>query len=211
MVCDRAGAFQSELMRKICEISNIKLNFSVAHHPHSHGMVERGQQTLLRMIKTLVQDYGKSWDELLPYALLAYRSASHESLGGFSPSEIVFGKNLQGPLDLLKSDWEGVIQSSSVPVADFVKNLQEKLLAMKDLAKENLLKAQTKQKYFHDRKARHREFAVGDLVLVLNPPRPSKLDVVWEGPGKVVQNLGTVNYLVKMLDSGEKTYYVSCQ
>ena len=48
------------------------------------------------------------------------------------------------------------------------------------------------------------EFAVGDLVLVLNPLRLSKLKVVWEGPGKVIQKLGNVNYLVKMLNSGKK-------
>ena len=91
---------------------------------------------------------GESWYELLPYALLAYRSTPHKSLGGFSPSEILLGKNLQGPLDLLKADWEGVVQSSSIPIADFVMKLQDRLLAVKDLAKENLLKSQAKQKYF---------------------------------------------------------------
>ena len=54
IICDQAGAFKSELMNKICEISGIKLNYSILHHPKSHGLVERGQQSLLRMIKTLV-------------------------------------------------------------------------------------------------------------------------------------------------------------
>ena len=89
-------------MRKNCKISGITISFSMAHHPQSHGMVERGQQTLLRMIKTLTQEYGNIWDELLPFALFAYRSSAHSSLGGFSLSEVVFGRNLQGPLDFLK-------------------------------------------------------------------------------------------------------------
>ncbi|XP_078243032.1 uncharacterized protein LOC144587192 [Pogona vitticeps] len=204
IICDQAGAFKSELMSRICEISGIKLNFSIPYHPESHGMVERGQQTLLRMIKTLVQEYGNIWDKLFPFVLFAYRSAPHVSLGGFSPSEVVFGKNLQGPLDLLRSDWEGVVRSSTVPVADFVQKLQEKLLAVQELARDNLLKAQTKQKYYHDKKARHQEFEVGDMVLVLNPLRPSKLEVVWEGPGEIIQKVGNVNYLVKMLNSSKK-------
>ena len=62
----------------------------------------------------------------------------------------------------------------------------------------------TKQKYYHDKKARHREFEVGDMVLVLNPLRPSKLEVVWEGPGEIIQKVGNVNYLVKMLNSSKK-------
>ncbi|XP_078246874.1 uncharacterized protein LOC144588278 [Pogona vitticeps] len=204
IICDQAGAFTSELMKKICEISGITLSFSTSHHPQSHGMVERGQQTLLRMIKTMTQEYGNIWDELLPFALFAYRSSAHSSLGGFSPSELVFGRNLQGPLDILKSEWEGAVKSSSAPVAEFVRQLQEKLLAVQELARNNLMNAQAEQKYYHDKKSRHREFAVGDLVLVLNPLRPSKLEVVWEGPGEIVQRFGDVNYLVKMLDSKKK-------
>ena len=87
----------------------------------------------------------------------------------------MYGKNLRGPLDLLRADWEGTIQTSAVPVADFVYNLQMKLKAIQEAAKENLQQAQAKQIFYHDLKSKHREFKVGDSVLVLNPLWPHKL------------------------------------
>lgn len=59
--------------------------------------------------------------------LRAYRSAPHASLANFSPAEVILRWNLRGPHYLLKSDWEGVIESSSVLVAKYVYELQQKL------------------------------------------------------------------------------------
>ena len=159
-ICDRAGAFRSELMKRVCELADTKINVTVAYHAQSHGLVEHTQQTLLKMMKAYVQDFGRGWDEAIPFILLAYRSTTHDSLGRFNPSEVVYGKNLCEPLDLLRADWEGTVQSSSVPVADFVYNLQMKLKAIQEVAKENLQQAQAKQIFFHDLKSRHREFEI---------------------------------------------------
>ena len=142
LIYDRAGAFRSELMRRVCELSGTALNFSVAYHPWSHGLVERTQQILLKIIKAYVQDFGKGWEDALPYILCIYRSALQEELGRISPSEVVYGKNLHGPLDLLRADWEGIIQSSSVPL---VYNLQIRLKAIQETAKENIQQVQETQ------------------------------------------------------------------
>ena len=47
----------------------------------------------------------KDWDEYLPYLLFAYREAPQESIG-FSPFELLYGRRLRGPLDLLR-DMDG--------------------------------------------------------------------------------------------------------
>ena len=56
------------------------------------------------MIKAYVQDFGKTWEDALQFALHAYRTVPHESLGRFFPSEVMYGKNLLGPLDLFRAD-----------------------------------------------------------------------------------------------------------
>ncbi|KAJ7335695.1 hypothetical protein JRQ81_013636 [Phrynocephalus forsythii] len=115
----------------------------------------------------------------------AIRTSPHDSLGGFSPAEIIYGKSLRGPLELLKAQWEGAVQESSMPVAQYVYDLQLKLKAIRDLATEHLQDAQ--QTYYHDLKSRH--FQVGDSVLVLDPIKHNKLQVHWLGPG-VMNKIG---------------------
>ena len=54
---------------------------------------------------------------------------------GFSPAELVYGKAMRGPLDLTHFGW---IDSDrqKVKVSEWVENLQERLRAVWDLAKE---------------------------------------------------------------------------
>ena len=43
----------------------------------------------------------RDWDEYLPYLLFAYREAPQE-LTGFSPFELLYGRPVRGPLDVLR-------------------------------------------------------------------------------------------------------------
>ena len=44
----------------------------------------------------------RQWDRYLAPLLFAYREAPHESLGGFSPFELLFGRRVRGPMHVLK-------------------------------------------------------------------------------------------------------------
>jgi len=52
--------------------------------------------------KTVVQE-GKDWDLLIPYVLhvFVYREVP-QSLMGFSPFELLYGREVRGPLDVVK-------------------------------------------------------------------------------------------------------------
>ncbi|GFY03826.1 retrovirus-related Pol polyprotein from transposon 17.6 [Trichonephila clavipes] len=47
---------------------------------------------------------GSEWDKHLPSILLALRTVSHESTG-YTPSELVYGKNLRTPETLVMEHW----------------------------------------------------------------------------------------------------------
>ncbi|CAM5178113.1 unnamed protein product [Eretmochelys imbricata] len=66
------------------------------------------------------------------------------------------------------------------------------------LARENLTRAQKKQKVWYDRTARACAYATGDQVMVLIPVRKNKLQAAWEGSFKVVKQLNEVNYVVEL-------------
>ena len=96
------------------------------------------------MLRKTAQDEGKDWDKWVPYLLFAYREVPQSSTG-FSPFELVYGRQVRGPLDILKETWE-TSKKSSESVISYVLSMQEKLLEMSELAKENLAKAQKRQK-----------------------------------------------------------------
>ncbi|GFW57444.1 retrovirus-related Pol polyprotein from transposon 17.6 [Trichonephila clavipes] len=52
----------------------------------------------------VIQDAGSEWDKHLASILLALRTVSHESTG-YTPSELVYGKNLRTPETLVMEHW----------------------------------------------------------------------------------------------------------
>ncbi|KAK7939750.1 hypothetical protein WMY93_003076 [Mugilogobius chulae] len=87
---------------------------------------------------------GKDWDQWLPYLLFAYREVPQASTG-FSPFELLYGRQVRGPLDLLKDHWERTEPEGDNVVA-YVLKMRERLQAMAAMAQENLKAAQTSQK-----------------------------------------------------------------
>ena len=67
-------------------------------------MVERFNITLKSMLRKLVEGEGKNWDVFLPYLLFAYREVPQSSTG-FSPFELLYGREVRGPLDVLRETW----------------------------------------------------------------------------------------------------------
>ena len=56
------------------------------------------------MLRKTIEGEGREWDQLLLYILFAYREVPHESTG-FSPFELLYGREIRGPLDVLKDEW----------------------------------------------------------------------------------------------------------
>ena len=102
------------------------------YHPESNGMLERWHSTLKAMLRKSGRGR-KEWDVLLPTLLFAYREATHEATG-FSPFELVFGRHVRGPLDLVKEQWEG-LEELPVSVAEYLSNLYEAMSDMAEIAK----------------------------------------------------------------------------
>ena len=105
---------------------------------------------------------------------------------------------------MLREAWEGSSKASDESVVSYVISTQKKLKEMTDIVQENLGKVQTKQKTWYDKKARMREFSVGDPVLMLLPTASSKLLAQCQDPYQVVKCLGKVSYLIDMHDKRKR-------
>ena len=168
------------------------------YHPQTDGLVERINQTLKSMLRKATAIDGKDWDKLIPYLLFAYREV-HRASTGFSPFELLYCRDVRGPLDNMRETWEGN-ESQDESVVSCVLSTREKLKQMVDCVHENLTKQQDSQKRWYDAKARMREFKPGDLVLVLLPTFTNKLLAQWQGPYQIVTRMGKPNYLLDMHD-----------
>ena len=74
------------------------------------GLVECFNQTPKTMLCKTATTEGKDWDKLIPYLLFTYREVPQACMG-FSPFELLYGRNLRGPLDMLRELWEASKQS----------------------------------------------------------------------------------------------------
>lgn len=68
---------------------------------------------------------------------------------------------------------------------------------MSELVKENVTKAQKRQKNYYDKKSKPQDLKVGDEVPILEPARRSKLQLEWNGPYKVMGRVSEVDYEVQ--------------
>jgi len=58
------------------------------------------------MLRKFGSDTGADWGEWIPYLLFAYQEVPQSSTG-FSPFELLYGRKVRCPLDVLKEAWEG--------------------------------------------------------------------------------------------------------
>ncbi|GFU16415.1 retrovirus-related Pol polyprotein from transposon 412 [Trichonephila clavipes] len=192
---DLGTSFTSELTTTFFNKFGIKVTRSSVSHPQSNA-VERVHRTIKRVIKALCVESGEDWEEVLPLALFSLRTVAHESTG-FSPTELVMGKNLRTPQTLVYEEWmeEG---NTSQSVVEYILQLNNRLKRCQDIAITRMKECQLKRKTWYDRDAVERKFVEGDLVMVLATSKQNKLEVNWIGPGKVLSRISDTNYVIDL-------------
>ena len=81
-----------------------------------------------------------------------------------------------------------------------MQKFKDRLTRACNLARENLKSTQKRMKTWYDRKARARQFKVGDKVLVLFPLQSNTLAARFHGPYEVYSKVNDLNYVVTTPD-----------
>ncbi|KAL5489194.1 hypothetical protein EMCRGX_G018260 [Ephydatia muelleri] len=196
ILTDQGSNFTSQLLAELYRLLHIRPIRTSPYHPQTDGLVERFNQTLKSMLRKVATQEGEAWDKLIPYVLFAYREVPQSSTG-FSPFELLYGREVRGPLDVLQESWVAK-EKSSENVVSHIMSIREKMAEMTTIVRESLEKAQASQKSWYDQNARMRTLNEGAMVLVLLPTSSSALTAQWQGPYKVVKQVGKVNYLIDM-------------
>ena len=97
---DQGPQYESQLFSQMCKLLGIKKTRTTPYHPKSDGMVERFNKTLASMLRAYVGDHQRDWDTHLPYLMMAYRSAEHETTG-CTPNVLMLGREVATPIDIM--------------------------------------------------------------------------------------------------------------
>ena len=199
IVHDQGSQFMSDIMAKICQKLQITQIHATAYHQQTNGMTERFHDTLKNMMRSLSNQEMKVWDEFIPHFLFAYREVPSQATG-YSPFELLYGRHVRGPLDVIKENWVDTRNDEPKDVVTYLLDMRTRMTKWMQDANQNLSENQAKMKTFYDKKARVREFESGERVLIFLPESAAKLDSKWCGPYTIVRKINKVNYLVKMHD-----------
>jgi hypothetical protein len=193
---DQGSNFQSMLFNEVCELLDIEKDRTTPYHPQSDGFVERMNRTLEAMISMFVSPNQRDWDEILPYVMMAYRSAIQETTG-FSPNLMMLGREVELPVDLMTGPPEVPRKSNVEYVNDMLDNLGE----VHNVARNHIKLKNAAQKRNYDLRAKGKRYNRGDFVWMHNPARKvgisPKLVRSWEGPFLVIKRLSDVTYRVQ--------------
>ncbi|KAL5516832.1 hypothetical protein EMCRGX_G002255 [Ephydatia muelleri] len=126
ILTDQGSNFTSRLLEELYRLLHVRPIRTSPYHPQTDGLVERFNGTLKAMLRKVATAEGQDWDKWLPYVLFAYREVPQASTG-FSPFELVYGRQVRGPLDILKETWEAPSQGSDESIVSYVLSVQERL------------------------------------------------------------------------------------
>jgi hypothetical protein len=195
IVIDNAKNFNGKMIRELCTKWKIKHSNSSPYRPKMNGAVEAANKNIKKIVQKMVVTY-KDWQEWLPYALHAYRTAVRTSTGA-TPYSLVYGMEAVMSLKVEIPSLR-VLMESELEEAKWAKIRYEQLNMINEKRLVAICHHQLYQNRIaraYDRKVRPREFKKGDLVLrkilLLPSENHSKWAPNYKGP-----------YIVKKAFSG---------
>uniref|UniRef100_A0A2N9GKA7 Integrase catalytic domain-containing protein n=1 Tax=Fagus sylvatica TaxID=28930 RepID=A0A2N9GKA7_FAGSY len=162
-VSDNGRQFDNSPFREFCEELGIHNHYSSSGHPQANGQVEVTNRSLLKMIKTRLEGAKGLWPEELPNILWAYRTTARTPTGE-TPFRLAYGTEAVIPVEIRLTTWRTGHHDEDNNDSQLRLNL-DLLDEVRDQAKARTKVYQQRMARYYDRRVKHKEFKVRDLVL----------------------------------------------
>jgi transposase InsO family protein len=193
---DQGRNFESELFQQLCTLWEVHKTRTSRYRPNSDGMIERCNRSIKKMLRAFTDENPKSWEDHLPYIMMAYR-ATDQSSTHTSPNLLLFGEENRLPVDLMYADCSLEQDIPHCP-QQYIEWVRDAARSAFTSAQKHLKQSAQRQKRLYDKNTHLRKFLVGNWVWILHPPsQQKKFGRGWQGPFLIVQKLGDVNYVVQ--------------
>ena len=114
-------------MKEVSRLLSIKLLNTTPYHQCCNGSVEKFHVALNNIYGKICTENPKDWVRFIPALLFAYRETPQESLG-FSPFELLYGRTVRGPMNILKYLWTDDVPEPEVRTTyQYVLDLKDRM------------------------------------------------------------------------------------
>ncbi|RDX80199.1 Tf2-6, partial [Mucuna pruriens] len=182
------------------ELKIKQLFTSVEHPPQANGQAEVANKVILRGLRRRLEEAKGRWAEELPQVLWSYHTTPHSTTNE-TPFCLTFGIEAMIPVEIGEPSPRAALFEPSENEEELRANL-DLLQEVREIAhiREYVAKVRAARK--HDRKIVPRSFKTRDLVLrkVTQKAESNKLTPTWEGPYRIVEEVGRGAYRLEHLD-----------
>jgi hypothetical protein len=201
LICDNATYYVKGELVKVCDFYGIKLSPVSSYHPQANGIAESKVKILKSLLKSMVKQKTRNWDEFLHFAVFAFNTSFNSRIG-HTPFMVDHGyeANLPGKLPMFLLNQE---QKMEIPqeISPYCSDLFSKAEFCHQLVQSNLERANEVHTKIEDMP---KFFEVGEFVWLFNPVRHSgehpSFKTFWEGPFSVLEKKSPVLFRIQKLD-----------
>jgi translation initiation factor IF-1 len=196
IVSDRDAQFLSHFWRTLGFKLGTKLLFSNTCHPQTDGQTEVVNRTLSTILRAVLKDNLRLWEECLPHIEFAYNRSIH-STTKLSPIMVGYGFNPRAPIDLLPLPTSKIVNLDATQRSEFILKLHE-------TTKLQIEKMNEKYRIAANKGRKEMKLEPGDLVWVhlrkerFHDLRKSKLMPRAAGPYKVLAKINDNAYTLEL-------------
>ena len=195
---DQGRNFESLVFSEMCRLLGIHKTRTTPLHPQSDGMVEQFNRTIEDQLSKFVDDNQRDWDTHVPLLLMAYRTAIHETTG-CTPAQLMMGRDLRLPIDLLIGRPEDEIPHHA---STYAEELQACLERVHTFARSHMQLKTDSMKERYDAASNCDQLNVENPVWLHCPQRKKgispKLTRQWQGPYLVTKRINDMVYRVQL-------------
>lgn len=167
LISDQGSNFISEVAQDVYKALNIEKRQTTAYHPQTNGKVEHANGSIKTSLAIYCAQHSNTWHSDLPLLLYAYRQLPH-AITGLSPFEMLYARQPYSPLDrLLLLNKNDYVSATS---QDYLQHLRDRFTKIQKHVRDKVVRAQSSQKAYYDRKRTHWEFKEDDLVYLERAP-----------------------------------------
>ena len=153
-------------MRKLFLLTGTEHRIASAYHPQINGLDERLNQTVTKSLVKYINADQNDWDENLESVLFSYRTNVHATTK-YTPFFLMYGREAVLPIQLQTGNADN--DHTLVTITDIESEAQKYATQLDMTSTEafvkvasNIQNAQTKQKFYYDRKHSQAEFQLGN-------------------------------------------------
>ena len=207
LLTDRGTAFTSDLFKILCKRLGVSKLFTTPLHPATNGQSEVINKGIKKSLSIFAQNT-PNWDNYVNYYAMIYNSSIHSATKE-KPSFLHFGYDQLLPSDITHNSQT----TTKCSYPDYIGRKTAEMQYVYKQVHEHLVQAADKQETYQHKKAKERNFHIGQLVYLFSPDADRNLPIIkkrnYSGPFSILTKHNNVDFtVIDALDPRKKAFKV---